>query len=71
MNVALTYFCNQRCPYCFGDDAMSISRYSAEARDMTLDNLMKVIEFAKKSNVRVFNMIGGEPTLHSRFEEFF
>ncbi len=71
MNVALTYFCNQKCPYCFAIDAMSISKYSIEAREMTLDNLKKVMEFMKKSQVSRFKMIGGEPTLHSKFEEFF
>ena len=71
MNVALTYFCNQRCSYCFGMDAMSIAKYSVKAREMALDSLKKVMEFMKKSVVSCFNMIGGEPTLHSRFEEFF
>lgn len=71
MNIALTYFCNQRCSFCFGMDAMSISRNSIEAREMTLGNLNKVMDFMKRSGVTVFQMIGGEPTLHSRFEEFY
>jgi organic radical activating enzyme len=71
MNIALTYFCNQRCAYCFGIDAMYISKCSIRAREMTLDNLKKVMEFMKKSDISQFNMIGGEPTLHSRFEEIY
>jgi len=71
MNIALTYFCNQKCPYCFAIDAMSIKRASAEAREMTIDNLCKIMDFMKRSRVSGFNMIGGEPTLHSRFEEIY
>ncbi len=71
MNIALTYFCNQKCPYCFAMDVMSIGKDSPEAREMTLDNLNKVMDFMKKSGVSQFNMIGGEPTLHSRFEEIY
>ncbi len=50
---------------------MSIRKYSREAREMTSDNLNKVMGFMKKSYISRFNMFGGEPTLHSRFEEFF
>jgi len=71
MNIALTYFCNQKCPYCFATDAMSIGKDSPEAREITIDNLNKAIDFMKKSGVSRFNMIGGEPTLHSRFEEIY
>ncbi len=50
---------------------MSIRRASAEAREMTMDNLCKIMDFMKRSGVTRFNMIGGEPTLHSRFEEIY
>ncbi len=71
MNVALTYFCNQKCKYCFGMDAMSHARRLRGAREMILPNLKKIISFMKKSQIRRFNMIGGEPTLHSQFEKFY
>jgi len=70
MNIALTYFCNQKCSYCFGMDAM-VSSKNAEAKEMTLDNLNNIMEFMKKSGVSEFNMIGGEPTLHSKFEKVY
>ncbi len=38
---------------------------------MSFGNLKKVMAFMKKSGVSRFNMIGGEPTLHSRFEEIY
>ncbi len=71
MNIALTYSCNQNCDFCFARDAVSINKNSPEAGEITIDNLYKVISFMKTSKVSVFNMIGGEPTLHSRFEEIY
>lgn len=71
MNIALTYFCNQSCAYCFGTDALSLGKDSVKAIEMSLGNLNKAIDFMKKSGVLSFNMIGGEPTLHSRFQEFY
>ena len=71
MNIALTYFCNQRCSYCFGKDAMSIQRGSPESREMTQENLYTVMRFMKHSRQRQFCMIGGEPTLHSRFQDMY
>lgn len=71
MDIALTYFCNQKCPYCFANDAMSIGKDSPEAREITINNLNSVMDFMKRSKVSVFQMIGGEPTLQSRFEEIY
>lgn len=71
MNIALTYFCNQKCAYCFGMDATFISKDTPEARELSIDNLIKVMDFMKKSGVLRFNMIGGEPTLHPRFKEIY
>lgn len=71
MNIALTYFCNQKCKYCFGMDAMSIASRLKPSREMTFPDLYKIIRFMKKSGIRRFNMIGGEPTLHSQFEKFY
>lgn len=50
---------------------MSVSRESTAAREMAVDNLYKMMDFMKKSGITGFNMIGGEPTLHSRFEEIY
>jgi len=68
MNVALTSYCNQKCLYCFGSDAMSFGRNTQDGREISAKNLNKVMGFMKKSGVSIFNMIGGEPTLHSKFE---
>lgn len=67
MNIALTYACNQKCPYCFAADAMSISGRS----EISIRNLKIVTDFLKKSKITEFRMAGGEPTLHSRFREIY
>ncbi|MFC1631813.1 radical SAM protein [Candidatus Omnitrophota bacterium] len=74
MNVAVTYYCNQKCGYCFGMDAMNAIAFGENitaAREMTFANLKKIMVFMKKSGVSIFSMIGGEPTLHSRFEQVY
>lgn len=71
MNIALTYFCNQKCKYCFGSDAMFTATVKKEDQEITEDNLNKVLYFMKSSRVTNFPMIGGEPTLHSRFEDMY
>jgi len=50
---------------------MSISANTQDGREMSIENLNKVIDFLKRSKVSDFTMIGGEPTLHSRFEEVY
>lgn len=50
MNIALIYFCNQRCVYCFARDAMP-NVNTPEAREMTTDNPNKIMDFMKRSKV--------------------
>jgi len=71
MNIALTYFCNQKCPYCFAQDAILSYRGLAASREMGIPNLKKVLNFMKNSGIERFNMIGGEPTLHPEFEKIY
>jgi organic radical activating enzyme len=71
MNIALTYYCNQRCTFCFGKDAMRRARGTPSAKVMTMANLRKAIAFLKRSDQDVFRMIGGEPTLHPHFEKIY
>lgn len=64
----LTTSCNRKCVYCFAPDELS---HSKSLSDMDNNSLDTVIDFLKNSSVREFRIIGGEPTLHSRFEEFY
>ena len=71
MNIALTYFCNQDCPYCFAKDVMSSAAKNPGSREMSMDNLDKAIDFLRRSGLNEFKMIGGEPTLHRKFEKVY
>ena len=71
MNVMLTAFCNRKCSYCFASKEMSRYRNKRENTEMSPENLNIVIKFLKKSGITDFRMIGGEPTLYSRFKEIY
>ncbi len=63
MNIMITDFCNLSCKYCFATNVM----YSS--KEMTIDNFKKALQMLKKSSYSVVNLIGGEPTLHSKFSK--
>lgn len=65
-NVMLTEICNLYCPYCFADEFVNV-----EHHEITEENFVKAIDFlvsGKKISGQV-GLIGGEPTLHTRFGE--
>ena len=66
MNVYITSYCNQGCPYCFAVDYMS----SSDKKEMTFESFKKVLDFLKRSHVGKVKLEGGEPTLHPAFEDF-
>jgi len=71
MNVNITTYCNLACPYCFAVDLWEAAGDKPDDREISIDNLKTVIDFMKRSEMREFRMFGGEPTLHSRFEEVY
>ena len=64
-NIMLNEICNLRCPYCFADEFVNKA-----PKEITMDDFRKALEFSLSSgpNERI-GIIGGEPTLHSRFKE--
>lgn len=67
-NLMLTNFCNYKCPYCFGMDYM----FPKESRkEMSLETLRGLLDWMDKTpeNKSSIHLMGGEPTLHSQFEE--
>ena len=64
-NVLLTNFCNQNCPYCFAKDEME----RATVKEMSLEDFKKLVVILKKNKIRTLRLMGGEPTLHSYFDE--
>jgi len=71
MNINITTICNLRCPYCFAVDLWKAAGKRPSDREISIANLHKVIRFLKRSKIWEFRMIGGEPTLHSRFERIY
>lgn len=71
MNINLTTYCNLKCPYCFARDLWESVGNKPDAREISIKNLKIVIDFMKRSGIRLFRMFGGEPTLHTRFEEVY
>lgn len=71
MNINIVNYCNLKCPYCFAVGLWKSSVDKIKAEEINIRNLKKVINFMKRSNISNFRMFGGEPTLHSRFEEVY
>lgn len=71
MNVHLTTYCNLKCPSCFAVDLWESAGNKCDDKEISIKNLKTVIDFMKKSGLRKFRMFGGEPTLHTRFEEVY
>ncbi len=64
MNLVINNYCNLNCEYCFANKVME-----RDKQNISIDNLIKVLAFIKKSKIDNFSIIGGEPTLHPYFIE--
>jgi radical SAM protein with 4Fe4S-binding SPASM domain len=62
-NVLLTTKCNLNCAYCFAQERLQ----NSPSRVMSMSDVVKVIDFLKRSNQPIFRAMGGEPTLHPQF----
>jgi hypothetical protein len=71
MNINLTTRCNLKCPYCFATDLWECAGSGPDDKEISMENLAVAIDFLKRSKVKTFRMFGGEPTLHSRFEDVY
>lgn len=66
-NILITNFCNQNCPFCFARAEMSNKLIKKE---VSLENFKKtLLKMKKNPEIQVVKLLGGEPTLHSRFKE--
>ncbi len=61
MNLLLTLKCNRSCKFCF---QKSIVTDPQMPDFIPIDNVKKVIEFLKASQMDSIDLLGGEPTLH-------
>jgi len=67
-NIILTNICNQKCPYCFAKKEMSVGARRGK-KEMSFENFKTVLEFFKKNEEKEIRLLGGEPSLHSRFKK--
>ncbi|MBU1864486.1 MAG: radical SAM protein [Candidatus Omnitrophica bacterium] len=59
--IALTYRCNNACPYCSYRETNTDPRH-----DMTLDDFVRILQWLKRQKIRKILLTGGEPFIHKR-----
>lgn len=69
VNLLLTEYCNNSCPYCFAKEKVDLGKAKDPSKEITIENVKKLIEFLKKDNHYYIGLLGGEPTLHDKFPE--
>lgn len=62
-NIMINEVCNLSCPYCFANKYVN----GDCSTEISYTNFIKAVDFINKSNGNRIGIIGGEPTLHSRF----
>lgn len=62
----LTNWCNYNCPYCFGMDRMAPKVKAEAMSDKVFTGILEWLEKTKYD--RPIHIMGGEPTLHPKFE---
>ena len=64
-NIAITNYCNLKCPYCFANDMIN-----EQKKNIELNNYIKLLHYLTEyNNIKEIGIIGGEPTLHPFFKE--
>ncbi|MBN2399943.1 MAG: radical SAM protein [Candidatus Aminicenantes bacterium] len=67
-NIDLTYRCNLECRHCW----LRIPADSgASAKELTIDEIMRIVDEARKLGCRAWSISGGEPMLRPDFPEIF
>ena len=65
LSIVITNFCNQNCSFCFARNEMA----EALKKEMSLDQFKLVLDKSQKAKIHVIYLLGGEPTLHSKFPQ--
>lgn len=63
-NIAVTNFCNLKCPYCFADDMIC-----EDKQNITIEQFRKILAWIARTPKNHIGIIGGEPTLHPYFKD--
>jgi len=69
-NILLTNFCNRNCSYCFAKEEMKDAKNNGEKKELSFKNFKIILDFLEKSGEKTARLMGGEPTLHSKFKQF-
>lgn len=65
-NIMMTDVCNLRCPYCFANEFVN-----KDTNEISEENFEKAVDFIVGDGSRSsLGLIGGEPTVHSKFESY-
>ena len=64
INLFLTYQCNLNCSYCFATGLAT-----EFPKEISHENFDLFLDWLKEHNIPAIGILGGEPTMHSRFEE--
>ncbi|MEA2056538.1 MAG: radical SAM protein [Patescibacteria group bacterium] len=64
-NVLLTNHCNQHCSYCFAQKEMK----TTNKKEMSLNDFKRLILVFQENGITDLRLMGGEPTIHSKFPE--
>lgn len=65
-NIMMTDVCNLRCPYCFANEFVN-----KDKNEISFENFKKAANFILgDGSTHTVGLIGGEPTIHSHFDEF-
>lgn len=64
-NLLVTERCNRKCSFCFARNRLQGKHVE---RNMSLEDIRKVMGFLKRSNEKSLRLLGGEPTLHPDFK---
>ena len=68
MNIILNSYCNLKCNYCFADEYME-ENVKTPDKSMDYDFFQNEL-LPRVKNASLINFMGGEPTLHPRFNEY-
>lgn len=66
-NLSITSQCNRHCAYCFAQSALA--SYAQDHAVMPLKVFDRALDFLVRSGLNEVRLLGGEPTLHPKFNE--
>lgn len=70
-NIIINSSCNLSCDYCFADDYMKKANDDNDTKkNMDLATFKQVLTYLQTSGAEYASLMGGEPTLHPDFQNF-